>query len=407
MILRQFCYASRKLWNVANYEKRNWQKGNGVPFPNWYEQKKRLKSNFWYKNLPSQSAQEVLKVLQEAWNSFFKLKKTGGIQNPNPPRFKQKNFNVTFLNNGFRIIENKIRLSIPKQQKEYLKSHYQIEEKFLFISIPKNIQITKVKTVELIPLDNGAYKIVLVQEYPDRPTIKNSPHFMAIDIGISNALTCYDYTGESIILSGRQWLAIERYFHKKIAYYQAISDAQQVAKGSQYPKKSKRVIQLYKKRKRQTNHWCHCITKKVIDFAVKKRIQTIVLGDLTGLRENNNLGHQTNQKLYAFPFKKMIEMIIYKAEEKGIGVIQLSEAYTSQTCCICQPYPEKQYAHKSNRKHRGLYVCDHCHSIINADVNGAINLSKKYLKEIGQLSQSVVVLDTPTVYTFNGQQFVA
>jgi len=40
-------------------------------------------------------------------------------------------------------------------------------------------------------------------------------------------------------------------------------------------------------------------------------------------------------------------------------------------------------------------------------VNGAINISKKYLKEIKALSQSVVVLDTPTVYTFNGQQFVA
>ena len=67
VILHQLCYARRKLWNVGNYEKRNWTKDSGVPYPDWYEQKKRLKSHFWYKKLPSQSAQEVLKVLQESW----------------------------------------------------------------------------------------------------------------------------------------------------------------------------------------------------------------------------------------------------------------------------------------------------------------------------------------------------
>jgi putative transposase len=93
-ILAQLGYAARKLWNVANYEKREWSKESGTPFPNWYIQKKSLKGHFWYKNLPSQSAQEVLKVLQEAWVSFFELKKSSGIKNPQPPRFKQTDFNV-------------------------------------------------------------------------------------------------------------------------------------------------------------------------------------------------------------------------------------------------------------------------------------------------------------------------
>ena len=100
-------------------------------------------------------------------------------------------------------------------------------------------------------------------------------------------------------------------------------------------------------------------------------------------------------------------MITYKAEEKGISVVKVSEEYTSQTCCVCKPIPKKEYAIKTNRRRRGLYVCKDCNATINADINGAINISKKYLKEINALSQSVVVLDTPTVYTFNGQQFVA
>ena len=45
-------------------------------FPDWYYQKKALKDNFWYKNLPSQTAQDVLATLQESWKSFFELNKS-------------------------------------------------------------------------------------------------------------------------------------------------------------------------------------------------------------------------------------------------------------------------------------------------------------------------------------------
>ena len=91
-------YAAYKLWNVGNYEKLNYKKLGMTAFPNWYDQKKRLKDNFFYKNLPSQTAQDVLQQLQEAWVSFFTLKKTGGVVNPKPPRFKHQNMSITFLN---------------------------------------------------------------------------------------------------------------------------------------------------------------------------------------------------------------------------------------------------------------------------------------------------------------------
>jgi putative transposase len=406
IILSQLGYAARKLWNVANYEKREWSKENGTPFPNWYMQKKKLKQHFWFKNLPSQSAQEVLKVLQEAWVSFFELKKSGGITNPQSPRFKQTNFNVKFLNNGFRIEGNRIRLSIPAKQKEYLRENYQITKKYVYIQMPKHIELGTVKTVEIKLLKKGQYKVILTQQYNDMASTEDSPKFMAIDIGVANALTCYDYQGQSHIISGRQWLSVERYFHKKIAHYQAISDAQQSAKGIHYPKKSKRVLQLYRKKKAQTFHILHCMTKKIIELAALQGVKTIVIGDLTGIRENSELGKKNNQKFHALPFRKLIQMIKYKAQELGISVnTEITEEYTSQTCAYCKPMPSKEHANKSNRIHRGLYSCKDCDTLVNADVNGAINISKKYLKVLQ--AQSVVVLGTPKVYTFNGQQFVA
>ncbi|MFX0560653.1 hypothetical protein TEPIDINF_002083 [Tepidibacillus infernus] len=142
LILSQLGYVARKLWNVAN--------------------------------LPSQSAHEVLKVLQEAWESFFELKKSGDIENPKPPRFKQTKFNVKFLNNGFRVEENRLRLSIPKQLKKYLREKYGIEQKFVYIPVPKHIELGIIKTVEGKSLSKGEYKIILAQEYNDIPIKKTS-----------------------------------------------------------------------------------------------------------------------------------------------------------------------------------------------------------------------------------------
>lgn len=179
-----------------------------------------------------------------------------------------------------------------------------------------------------------------------------------------------------------------------------------MAKGIKYPKKTKRIFQLYKKKKAQTFHILHCMTKKVIELAIQQGVETIVIGNMTNIRESANLGKKNNQKFHMLPFRQIIQMITYKAEEVGISVdTTITEEYTSQTCAFCKPNPSKEHAHKSNRKYRGLYHCKDCHVVVNADVNGAINISKKYLNVLQ--AQSAVVLDTPRMYTFNGQQFIA
>ena len=50
-VLDTYAYASAKLWNIGNYEKHNYQELGFEKFPNWYDQKKRLKSEYWYKQL--------------------------------------------------------------------------------------------------------------------------------------------------------------------------------------------------------------------------------------------------------------------------------------------------------------------------------------------------------------------
>ncbi|MEA3378609.1 MAG: transposase, partial [Nanoarchaeota archaeon] len=71
---------------------------------------------------------------------------------------------------------------------------------------------------------------------------------------------------------------------------------------------------------------------------------------------------------------KFTQMLEYKAVQAGIRFARVSEAYSSQTCSICND------RNKSNRKHRDLYACKKCNNIMNADVNGAANILKKYLQ---------------------------
>ena len=416
IILGCLTYASARLYNIGNHQRKNYFETDDKDFPDWYKQKRELKSNFWYKNLPSQTAQETLKILSDNWKSYFKSikdyksnpsKYTG---KPKTPRYKAKDskFNIRFLNNGFKIIDNKLRLSIPKQLKTYLKDKYSISQKYLWIKVPNELLSTdrefilnNTTRIEFKPLTNDNYKLILTYKV-DTPNIKeDNGNYLAIDLGINNLLTCYsNNTKESFIIDGGQYLSISRYFNKKIKHFQSILN-------SQGKKTSKRLKQLYQKRNGQINHLIHCATKKIVDYCIKNKINRVVIGNIKNIRKNNNIGKVNNQKLHQLPFKKIYHQLEYKLKMKGINLIKKNESYTSQ----CSPYSKKvgkKYANKANRVKRGLYIAKD--TAFNADIVGAYNILRKYLKQrrIGKdIDLNPKGLNNLTKYSWNQQKFIA
>lgn len=404
LVLNSLTYASSKLWNIANFERKTWTEGSGKKYPDWYEQKKRLKTDFWYKNLPAQTSQEVLKQLEGAWKSFYKLKKTKGIEKPKPPRYKHENFNVRWLNKGFKLENNFIKLAISKQQKTYLKETKNVEMDFLYIKLPRNYQKLegKPKIIEIIPdKKNKKYQVNIILELPPREAKEANEKYLSIDLGINNLMACFTNTGKTFIISGRQLLSINRYFAKTISHYQAIFDAQQAAKGLKYYKQSKRMEQLYAKREKQVAHLLHTATKKVLEFAEKEKITKIILGDISGIREEKNLGHVNNQKFHAWPFGKIEALLRYKAEDRGIAFAKQEESFTSQCPPLAKEISAKT-AVKKNRIARGLYLDKG--KLLNADCVGSYNIQKKYLHRAGQPAPAVVGLDTPSMYRWNSNR---
>lgn len=380
-IIGHMCYAASKLWNVCNYERNNYDELGLDRYPDWYYQKSAHKGDIWFKSLPSQTAQEVCKLLDKSWKSFYKLQKTGGIETPRPPRYKQESIAITYMQNGIvhEPESNIVRLSLPKALNEHMLSNYQISSNYLYL---KNciFQITDtIKQIHIYPPAKGEARMIIVYEVNDVEELPNNGHFLSIDLGLHNLMTCYDNSGSSFIL-GRKYLSITRNFDKEISRVQSQWANVQASKEVKYPKPSKHLLRLYAKKRHHVKDYLHKITRYVADYCKDNDIHTVVVGDITGIRQDNDLGNKTNQKLHGLPYAQIYTMLEYKLKLYGIKFVMQEESYSSQ-CSPLSLEVSSEYAKKHNRISRGLYKDDNM--VYNADAVGAYNILRKYSKVAG------------------------
>ena len=104
---------------------------------------------------------------------------------------------------------------------------------------------------------------------------------------------------------------------------------------------------------------------------MSNNINTVIIGDITGIRDGNDLGHRCNQPFHALPYRKFIDKLSYKLALSGITLIHQKEVYTSQ-CSPFAPEVSKNWATPKNRVYRGLY--EDSGIVFNADAVGAYNI---------------------------------
>jgi len=373
--LHNLCSIATKLYNTDNYQRRKeWEEIGKIP--SWYTQKKALKTNHWFRLLPSQTAQEVCHNLQGAYNSWFNLRKKD--EKARPPGFRKKDMlsPISFFQQ-FKIVDNKIKLSMSmKYRKE--KDIKLIEMEF---NKWKEAQGTP-KFCQII-FKKGKWFVHIVYEI-EEPSVKLNDNVMAIDLGIINTATTVDTYGKTNIYSGKQILSIQHYFNKEKGKLQSILT-------KQYPKRywSRTLNILQKKQDRQINQAMHNHSKSIIQDCKNKNIKTLIVGDITDIRKDKHWRKKQSQKLHSWSFSKFTKQLEYKAIQEGIRFVNVNEKYTSQKCNVCG------VIRRSNRKYRGLYVCKKCGNSVNADVNGAVNILQKYLQDF--MSRSIGNVALPSV----------
>lgn len=379
-IIGHMCYAAYKLWNVCNYERLHYKEMDlAVAYPDWYYQKKAHKDDFWYRQLPAQTAQEVCRLLDKSWKSFYALKKSHGVENPNPPRFKHAGIPVTYMQMGIRHEpgSDTVRLSLPKHLMEHLSGTYGLHDRYLFLENKIFKGMDTIKQVRVYPPEDGECRIIVTCEVPDVKVLPDNGKYLSIDLGLHNLMTCYNSsTGEAFIV-GRKYLSLCHYYNKEIARVQSQWGSLQSRKGIKYPKTSGHIRHLYKKKAAGLDDYLHKVTRYVANYCIREDIHTVVIGDITNIRKGKDFGNVTNQKLHALPYGKIYKMLEYKLAMAGIRFILRRESYSSQTSPLAD-LVDKAHACKGNRIHRGLYQ-DGGYTW-NADCVGAFNILRLYFQ---------------------------
>ena len=141
-------------------------------------------------------------------------------------------------------------------------------------------------------------------------------------------------------------------------------------------KSSKRLLKRLSGREKRYQTWVnHNISRRIVDSAYSAN-QAIALEDLTGIRERTNQQRRSKterRRSNSWAFYQLRMFIDYKATAKGVPVVLVNPAYTSQTCHRClHIHPERGKSYRSGK----TFKCGHCGWKGDADFNGANNIKR-------------------------------
>jgi IS605 OrfB family transposase len=196
-----------------------------------------------------------------------------------------------------------------------------------------------------------AFYVHIVLSTP-MPAPRSGGQIVGIDLGIKNLAT----TSNGLRFSGSSAIAVRKRYAKLRQILQ--SNASRGAKA---------LLRRLSGREHRYMTWVnHTISHRIVSSLQPG--DTIVLEDLTYIREHIRVQRQQRLIQHSWAFAQLQGFIKYKALEHGINVIFVDPRYSSQICSRCDTLGIRQ----------GLsFRCDVCGYRNHADFNAAYNLSLK------------------------------
>lgn len=366
--LCSLCKVSNNLYNQAMYEfrqvldrEKRWLSYGDLD--RIIKEKKNLDGDINYRLLKAQCAQQTLKILEKDIKSFYRSIQAWKAHperfkgKPELPHYKKRGgmFELRYPNqssrirNGKLILAKDLMIDIPQWEK-YGK---QLTSGFQQVRIKPGIKSIKVEIVykrkDVEPTDNDRYA--------------------AIDLGLDNLATMVCEEG-AFIYSGKFLKSYNNHFNKMLAKLQSIKDKQ----GIKYA--TKRIKNMYEKRERYIEDAFHKISRSIVNFLTSNQIGNLVVGYNKGWKQNINIGSSNNQKFVQTPFARLRSYLKYKCEMSGIRFICNEESYTSKCDALAFEQIGRHESYLGKRIKRGLFRSS-VGKLINADVNGAVNILRK------------------------------
>ena len=364
--LLELCHLSKNLYNVVLYTiRQHWFETVNDDtvkhkFLNYYDVWNILKKdNPDYKAIDSHAAQLVIKQVEANFSSFFsllKLKKQG--------KYNKKVHLPTYLDkDGYNVI------SFNQFKRRELKNGY--------VSLPKSktlrfkVKNTSLHFINIVP-KNDYIQVNFIYKKQEKELKKDNGKYMSIDIGVDNLATCFSNVGKTFIVDGKKAKHINQFYNKKIG------EVKSELKKKNDKEKSHKTRQLTLKRNNKIDDYLHKASRYIISQAASNDVRTIIVGHNKNWKQEVSIGKANTQNFVSIPFYKLIHELKYKGMLEGINVIEIEESYTSKCSALDNETIEKHDKYIGKRVHRGLFQSKDY--LLNADVNGAINIMRKFLK---------------------------
>lgn len=369
-ILDELCFKSKNLYNATLYRIRQEYFSSKI-YLGYFSIQREFQKNkqFDYQKLPAKTSQQTMRMVDQNFKSFFRALKE---YQKCPRKFKGRpkipgyldpvdgRFLVIYTYQGIskKILDNKGLIKLEK-------------EEIYFKSKVKHKDLCQVR---IVPKGN-CIVVEVVYEVPDVQLLLDNGKYASIDLGVGNLATlCTNLKGEKpIVYSGKPIKSWNRYYNKSVAYYKEILDTTNKGKRKHW---SKRLEKITFKREMKIQDYFHKVSRDIVNYLVSREINTLIIGNNQGWKQNTSLGKIGNQNFIQIPFLKLIRMLEYKCRLEGINFYITTEEYTSKCSFLDQESICKHDQYLGKRIYRGLFKSSGG-ILINADVNGSYNILRK------------------------------
>lgn len=354
--LDMLCFLSKNLYNSALYTVRQFYFEN-KKYINWININNQFikDKQIDYYALPCKVSQQTLKMVDQNMKSFFNTLKAKNSK-PRLPKYLDKTngrFVVTYTN---QVIS-----------KTELKKGYIVLSK---TNIKIKTKVHDIQQVRIVP-QNNIIVAEVIYKVDCKSNISDVRKYCGVDFGLDNLISCGFSDVRPMLINGRPLKSINWYYNKKKAELQSLLK-------NKYT--SNRITNLTIKRNNKVNDYLHKSSRLFINYLVSNDITDVVIGYNKEWKQGINIGRVNNQNFVNIPYYKLLNMLTYKCELLGITVHITEESYTSKCSFLDNEEICKHEEYKGKRIKRGLYKSSDGR-LINADINGALNILKKVIGE--------------------------
>ena len=376
-VLDNFCFQAKNLHNVALYRLREayFEYDTSMTYGS-IDKVLKLEKSVDYINMPmAASAQGTLKAVVESWKSFWASVKwynrdpSKFLGRPKMPKYlhKTKGRSIIYLTNQNVKVKDGI-LHFPKV--------------FEGLTVPFDFINADIQQVRIVP-KNRHFVIEVVYKTQDTAVKPNNSRYLGVDLGIDNFAAVVSNDGsEPVLINGKGLKSTNKHWNKRISHLREVETAMNGVWITTKNGKAKvsgqtnQQINLTNKRNNQVRDFCHKASKKIIDLAIERGCNTIIVGKNDGWKHESKMSKKVNQSFVQIPHAVLINMLEYKCEKHGLNFFAPNESHTSKTSWLDDEVPQHHEDYAGKRVKRGLFKSANG-LFVNADVNGALQIIRK------------------------------